>query len=294
LFLAVNSFRFLTHYQSDSCVHLGIFKPAYLVTLSEAITDEPGGTPPVSPPISKSSDTPVFIEESSIDIYKVGQNFSVAPDQTANWVVNVSLALRSASNFLNPSITLSIPALNLMSDALPVAPIKNTAISATWVGVTWQIPDDVPERWYPHNLGQPKLYNLTVTLHLSEMLHEKSVSFTTTTGFRTIQLVQSPYSQEDVDARGITPGDQWHFEINGKTFYAKGTNIIPFDPFYARTKPEAVKWVLESAVKSGQNMVSPSGIPLNDLIVSILHYPAPNMGRRNIPTIGFFHCWRIV
>ncbi|KIM78863.1 glycoside hydrolase family 2 protein [Piloderma croceum F 1598] len=230
----------------------GIFKPAYLVTLSEAITEELGGTPPVSPLISNSSDSPMFIEESSIDIYKVGQNFSVAPDQTANWVVNVSLALRSASNFLNPSLILSIPELNLVSDALPVSPIKSTAISATWVGVTWQIPDKVPERWYPHNLGKPKLYNLTVTLQMS---HEKSVSFTTTTGFRTIQLVQSPYSQEDVDVRGITPGDQWHFEINGKAFYAKGTNIIPFDPFYARTKPEAVKWVLESAVKSGQNML---------------------------------------
>lgn len=291
MFLAVNSVRFLTHSQSDSYVHLGIFKPAYLVTLSEAITEELGSTPPVSPLISNSSDSSVFIEESSIDIYKVGQNFSVAPDQTANWVVNVSLALRSASNFLNPSLILSIPELNLMSDVLPISPIKSTAISATWVGVTWQIPDKVPERWYPHNLGKPKLYNLTVTLQMS---HEMSVSFTTTTGFRTIQLVQSPYSQEDVDIRGITPGDQWHFKINGKAFYAKGTNIIPFDPFYARTKPEAIKWVLESALKSGQNMVSPSGTPFNYLITSILRYPAPNMGRRNIPTFGFFRCRRTV
>ena len=248
----------------------------------------------MSPPISNSSDSLVFIEESSIDIYKVGQNFSVAPDQTANWVVNVSLALRSASNFPNPSLILSIPELNLMSGALSVSPIRNTTIDATWVGVTWQIPDKVPERWFPHNLGKPKLYNLTITLRLSEISHEQSVSFTTTTGFRTIQLVQSPYSQEDVDVRGITPGDQWHFEINGKAFYAKGTNIIPFDPFYARTKPEAVKWVLESAVKSGQNMVSRSGIPSKDLTISILRYPAPNMGRRNISTIGFFHRRRTV
>lgn len=293
MFLAVNSFRFLTHYRSDSR-RIGIFKPAYLVTLSEGITEELGSTPPVSPPISNSSDSLVFIEESSIDIYKVGQNFSVAPDQTANWVVNVSLALRSASNFPNPSLILSIPELNLMSGALSVSPIRNTTIDATWVGVTWQIPDKVPERWFPHNLGKPKLYNLTITLRLSEISHEQSVSFTTTTGFRTIQLVQSPYSQEDVDVRGITPGDQWHFEINGKAFYAKGTNIIPFDPFYARTKPEAVKWVLESAVKSGQNMVSPSGIPSKDLMISILRYPAPNMGRRNISTIGFFHRRRTV
>lgn len=83
------------------------------------------------------------------------------------------------------------------------------------------------------------------------------MNFTTTTGFRTIQLVQSPYTQEDIDDRGITPGDNWHFEINGKAFYSKGTNIIPFDPFYARTTTDQVRWVLESAVLSGQNMVSP-------------------------------------
>ena len=205
----------------------------------------------------------MFVEESSIDIYKVGQNFSVAPDQNANWVVNVSLAVRSVSSFVNPSLILSIPELNLMSDALPVSPINGTTTNVTWLGATWQIPDNVPERWYPHNLGKPKLYNLTVTLHFSNSSRRRPISCTTATGFRTIQLVQSPYSQQDVDVRSITPGDQWHFEINDKTFYAKGTNIIPFDPFYTRTNPEAVKWVLESAVKSGQNMVSPYELLFN-------------------------------
>ncbi|KAF7977722.1 hypothetical protein HWV62_2782 [Athelia sp. TMB] len=65
----------------------------------------------------------------------------------------------------------------------------------------------------------------------------------------------SPYSNKEVAERGITPGDQWHFAINGKTFYSKGTNIIPFDPFYARTTNDDVRWILESAVKSGQNML---------------------------------------
>lgn len=196
--------------------------------------------------------SPVFIEESSIDIYKVGQNFSVAPDQSADWIVNISLALRSAESYSQPSLTLSIPELNLTSDNFALPSIDASTTDASWVQALWEIPDDIPERWYPHNLGTPKLYNLTVTLNLST---SSTVSFSTTTGFRTIQLVQSPYSQDDVQQRGITPGDQWHFEINGKTFYSKGTNIIPFDPFYARINPESVRWVLESAVKSGQNMV---------------------------------------
>lgn len=117
------------------------------------------------------------------------------------------------------------------------------------MSVNFTVPDGVPERWYPHNLGTPKLYNITVALRPS------NVSFTTTTGFRTIVLVQEPYPQDEIDARGITPGDQYHFEINGKAFYSSGTNIIPFDPFYARMTSEQVRWVIQSAVLSGQNMV---------------------------------------
>lgn len=199
--------------------------------------------------------SPVFVEESSIDIYKVGQIFSVPPDQTADWVINVTLALRSAKTFRSPSLTLEIPELNLKSDSLDLVSIQETTTDVSWVHALWHVPDDVPERWYPHNLGTPKLYNLTVNLHLTSK-SDVDTSFTVTTGFRTIQLVQSPYSREDVARRGITPGDQWHFDINGKTFYSKGTNIIPFDPFYARIKTDDVRWILESAVKSGQNMVS--------------------------------------
>lgn len=85
-----------------------------------------------------------------------------------------------------------------------------------------------------------------------------NVTFDTKTGFRTIFLAQGAYSQQDIEERGITPGDQWHFEINGRAFYSSGTNIIPFDPFYARTSTDQVRWVLESSVASGQNMVCTS------------------------------------
>lgn len=184
------------------------------------------------------------------------------PDQSADWIVNVSLALRSAEYFATPSLTLSFPELHLTSEVFQLPPISDTTNGSTWVSAHWSIPDGIPQRWYPHNLGTPKLYNLTVTLDLSASKNSlakpqsDAVIMTTTTGFRTIQLVQSPYSQSDVETRGITPGDQWHFEINGKAFYSLGTNIIPFDPFYARTTTDQVRWVLESAVNSGQNMVS--------------------------------------
>ena len=119
------------------------------------------------------------------------------------------------------------------------------------------VPEGVPQRWYPRDLGTPTLYNFTITLALGDEfgMFLDSTSFQLRSGFRTIELAQTAYSQEEIDARGITPGDQWHFVINGQAFYTKGTNIIPFDPFYPRITTEKVRWVLESAVLSGQNMV---------------------------------------
>lgn len=245
--------------QGPAFVPSGIYKPAYLVTLEKTTvgTNTHTSTPPVSPSEDVASG-PVFIEESSIDIYKTGQSFSVSPKENADWIVNVTLALRSAQSFDQPTMTLSIPELRLTSKAFRLPPIKAITASPSWVQVAWTIPDRIPQRWYPHNLGTPKLYNLTATIHLSQATAHSpanTLSFMTTTGFRTIELVQSPYSQQDVEKRGITPGDNWHFNINGKAFYSLGTNIIPFDPFYARTTTDQVRWVLESAVKSGQNMV---------------------------------------
>lgn len=230
----------------------GIHKAAYLVTLSNA-TDKTSFESSQVPLRIASPGSPIFIEETSIDIYKLGQSFSVAPEQAADWVVNVSLSLRTATTYFDPSVKLSIPELGLASDIIDLPPISDSM----WVYINWTIPDGIPQRWYPHNLGTPKLYNLTVTLNLApHSISVPPVSFTTQTGFRTIQLVQTPYTQTEIDERGITPGDNWHFEINGKAFFSKGANLIPFDPFYSRVETDKVRWVLESAVQSGLNMVS--------------------------------------
>ncbi|KAI0354764.1 glycoside hydrolase [Trametes cingulata] len=233
----------------------GIFKPAYLVTLTPD-ADTTGGTncsvtEPATHPLLASGGS-VFIEETSLEISKVGQTPISTPNQTADWLVNVTLGIRSVVGSDFPTLTIAIPELNLTSGPLPVGAIPVATNATTFVSANFTIPDGVPERWFPHNLGTPRLYNFTITLALS---NSSAVSFATRSGFRTVQLVQTPYSQEEIAARGITPGDQWHFEVNGKAFYTLGTNIIPFDPFYARMTSAQVRWVLESAVKSGQNML---------------------------------------
>ncbi|KAF8729833.1 hypothetical protein AX14_005932 [Amanita brunnescens Koide BX004] len=243
----------------------GIYKPAYFVTL----------TSPTSNPVESNGIHSTFIEESSIDIFKDDQSFSVSPNEAADWLVNATLALRSVT-MDTPTLSLSIPELNLSSPTFIFSHLVASK-EVQWITAIWRIPDSIPERWYPHNLGKPKLYDLRVVLEMvpstgsipqfgtayhsqavpglpGQATFQDKISFTTRTGFRTIQLVQTPYSQQDIE-RGITPGDQWHFNINGKPFYALGTNIIPFDPFYARTTTDQVKWILQSAAMSGQNML---------------------------------------
>ncbi|KAG0707047.1 glycoside hydrolase family 2 protein [Suillus ampliporus] len=231
----------------------GVYKPAYLVTLSESEPQDTASDATLYPVTSSS----VLLDETSLDIYKYGQNSSTAPDQSADWVLNVTFGIRSIKSFEKPTVTLSISELDLTSEPLDLGPIPANTDENTYLSVSWSIPDSAPERWYPIDLGIPKLYNLTATLDSSpgqgDGTSAESITQTITTGFRTIQLLQTPYSPEEIASRGITPGDQWHFAINGKAFYSKGTNIIPFDPFYSRIKPEAVRWVLESAIESGQN-----------------------------------------
>lgn len=233
---------------------MGVHKPAYFITLSGAVNNSTSD--------STSSPTPLLISESSIDVFKQGFEDVTGndPDQNAPWNLNISLGVHSAIDIPSPTLTLSIAELNLTSgpiilDNIPALDSSSgTTLTPTWLIANWTVDDDLVERWYPHNLGSPKLYNLTLTMDLAVDGLEK-ISMNTPVGFRTIVLKQTRYPDSEIATRGITPGDEWHFEINGQAFYALGTNIIPFDPFYARITDEQVRWVLESAVASGQNMV---------------------------------------
>ncbi|EIN11243.1 glycoside hydrolase family 2 protein [Punctularia strigosozonata HHB-11173 SS5] len=222
-------------------VPIGIFKPAYLITLSDS-KDNIGNT---------HADA-IFLEEKTLEVYKPGQTLANRPDESADWIVNVTLGLRSAVAFSAPSLTIAFPELEYTTN-VRIPSIERSLDTEHVVSASVRIPEGLPQRWYTHNLATgPKLYDVKITLAASSTY---KVSWDTTTGFRTIFLAQGPYSQEDIDKRGITPGNQWHFELNGEAFYALGTNIIPFDPFYARVTTDKVRWVLESAVASGQNMV---------------------------------------
>lgn len=234
---------------------------------------------PASHPLLVSQTTGLFIEESALEISKVGQNPNVRPDESADWLVNVTLAIRSIRADANPTLSISIPELNMDSGPLKLSSIPASTNASTFVSATFVVPNGVPQRWYPYTHGTPKLYDISVTLNVAGL---SPASYTTRSGFRTVYLAQTPYSQEDVEQRGITPGDQWHFEVNGKAIYSKGSNLIPFDPFYPRITTDKVRWILESVVAGGQNMVRPN-FAFRFLSLAHVAHPQSSRSRAKAP-----------
>lgn len=203
----------------------GIFKPAYFISLNGDDIDDVTTisqqvvTPPQS--ISKwslsgSDNSNVFVEETSVDIYKVGQNQSVIPNEKADWLVNVSIAVRSAKSFAAPSIQLSIPELGISSETIFLSSIQAKTDDVTWISTQWEVPDRYPLRWFPHDMKTgPRLYDLTVLITFDGIpLH-----LTFRTGFRTVQLLQDQITEAQVQT-GVTPGDRFTFKVNLFFFFA--------------------------------------------------------------------------
>lgn len=101
-----------------------------------------------------------------------------------------------------------------------------------------------PKLWWPRNMGEQNLYEVTVTLKQGdEVIDTKTFKH----GIRYVEHIKSDYI--DNDGTG-----EFKFLINGEPFFAFGTNWVPLDPLHSRDKerlPKALNLLLES----GSNMV---------------------------------------
>ena len=101
-----------------------------------------------------------------------------------------------------------------------------------------------PKLWWPRNMGEQNLYEVTVTLkHGEEILDTKTFKY----GVRKVWLNRSDYI--DKDGNG-----QFEFLINEKLFFAMGTNWVPLDALHSRDKERLPK-ALELLYESGSNIV---------------------------------------
>lgn len=101
---------------------------------------------------------------------------------------------------------------------------------------------DDPKLWWTHDLGEPYLYRLEVTLMSDgETVDEYRIPF----GIRTIEL-------ELADASGQP---SFAFHLNGVKLFAKGANWIPVDHFIGSAPDERYRDLIGLAVEGNMNML---------------------------------------
>jgi len=109
--------------------------------------------------------------------------------------------------------------------------------------VAFTIPD--PALWWTHDLGEPALYELKVSLQARGKTLDTHCE---QVGIRTIEVDQSPDPNE--------PGTRFFtFVLNGVKLFAKGANWIPADSFVAQVDEARYRDLLELAVEANMNML---------------------------------------
>ncbi|MBE6778885.1 MAG: hypothetical protein E7541_05810 [Ruminococcaceae bacterium] len=115
------------------------------------------------------------------------------------------------------------------------APLYNTNV---WI----QLPVDKPRFWWPHNYGDPDLYDVTVTLRKGEVVHDVQ---TFRYGIRTVELKRTSLAGDD---------GEFVIKVNGQKIFAMGTNWVPTDAFPSRSKDYLLRG-LEMVSDLGCNII---------------------------------------
>lgn len=135
---------------------------------------------------------------------------------------------------------------------LKSAPVEKISISGQAITGSITVDADVPNLWWPMGLGNQSLYYATISIEDSKQ--HSLARVTKRTGFRTIFLNRLNITDDQL-AQGIAPGANWHFEVNGQEFYAKGSNFIPPDAFWPRVTEERMQRLFKAVVAGNQNML---------------------------------------
>ncbi|KAL4935656.1 hypothetical protein BDV06DRAFT_123949 [Aspergillus oleicola] len=207
----------------------GPWKPAYIVQLRNTGS--------------------VHILNTDLDIYRRGSINHLPPDQNQPWVVNASV---NFIGHLTEQAELTIDVKDIESGEILASQSSDsvTVTSTAITGVT-TLQGLSPKLWWPSGLGNQNMYEVTITVHDR---NEEAARVTKRTGFRTIFLNQRNITENQL-AQGIAPGANWHFEVNGKEFYAKGSNFIPPDTFWPRVTKEKMTRLFDAVAAGNQNML---------------------------------------
>jgi beta-mannosidase len=183
------------------------------------------------------SKSPIYVRNALVDVFRKGQMNNIPPDQSQPWVFNASLDfIGTLPN--KASLHLSLQDAN--GHNILDVPLDGVYSSKETITGSTIINPSLVELWWPIGLGSQPLYNATI-----KVVDENKVisSVERRVGFRTVVLNLLPITNEQL-AAGIAPGSNWHFEVNGHEFYAKGSNLVPPDAFWPRVNETKMrKWV---------------------------------------------------
>ncbi|KAL4743940.1 glycoside hydrolase superfamily [Aspergillus similis] len=223
----------------------GPWKPAYVVQLEKTAA--------------------IHVLNTDLDIYRQGNINHLPPDQNQPWVVNASIDFIGRLP-AEPRLFIEIKELE-SGDVLASQTSDSVTVTGTSITGVTTLKDASPKLWWPSGLGAQNLYNVTITIC---NITKEVARVTKRTGFRTIFLNQRNITDTQL-SQGIAPGANWHFEVNGKEFYAKGSNFIPPDTFWPRVTKEKMTRLLDAVVVGNQNMLRiwSSGAYLPDFIYDL-------------------------
>jgi beta-mannosidase len=115
-----------------------------------------------------------------------------------------------------------------------------------------------PKLWWPHNLGEPYLYDIKVVVRDDETILD---SISVKKGIRTIELI----TEKD------SIGESFYFKVNDVPVYAKGANYIPQNSMQDKVTDAHYEKLLDDVVDANMNMlrVWGGGIYENDIFYDL-------------------------
>lgn len=99
-----------------------------------------------------------------------------------------------------------------------------------------------PKRWWPHNLGEPYLYDIKVVVKEGDRVLD---SISVKKGLRTIELV----TEKD------SIGESFYFKVNDVPVYTKGANYIPQNSMQNKVSDAHYEKLLNDVVDANMNML---------------------------------------
>ena len=198
--------------------------------------------------VQRAKKDPIFITNTAIDIFRQGQMPNLPPDQSKPFVFNASIDF---FGILPQGAEMHLRLVDSAGKTVKDTKLTDVYQSSETVTGSTIIYEDV-DLWWPSGYGDQNLYTATVSVISDEF--NKPAIVTRRVGFRTIVLNLEPVTEVQ-KAAGVGPGANWNFQINGHEMYAKGSNFIPPDVFWARINETTIRELFELAVVGRQNML---------------------------------------